>query len=99
LDGAPEAFTKVSDDTILVVTTRGVSRISSSGGSELLLRRDLGVLYPNSVATTPDGVIYIGAALFVIRLSPHAREYLEQWMLPDSCTHFEIQGLDCVCEK
>jgi hypothetical protein len=99
LDGAPEAFTKVSDDTILVVTTRGVSRIRSSGGSELLLRRELGLLSPNSVAATPEGVIYIGARLFVVRLSPHAAEYLEQWMLPDSCTHFEIQGLDCVCEK
>jgi hypothetical protein len=99
LDGAPEAFTKVSDEAMLVVTTRGVSRISSSGGSELLLRRDLGMLYPNSVAATPDGVIYIGARLFVIRLSPHAGEYLEQWMLPDSCSHFEIRGLDCVCDK
>jgi hypothetical protein len=99
LDGAPEAFTKVSDDLMLVVTTRGVSRVSSSGGSELLLRRDLGLLYPNSVAATPDGVIYVGARLFVVRLSPHDGDYLEQWMLPDSCTHFEIRGLDCVCQK
>jgi len=99
LDGAPQAFTKVSDDVMLVVTTRGVSRIRSSGGSELLLRRDLGLLYPNSVAATPDGVIYVGARLFVVRLSPHDGDYIEQWMLPDSCTHFEIQGLDCVCEK
>jgi hypothetical protein len=99
LDGAPQAFSKVSDDAMLVVTTRGVSRISSSGGSELLLRRDLGLLYPNSVAVTPDGVIYIGMRLFVVRLTPHAEEYLEQWMVPDSCTRFQIQGLDCVCEK
>jgi hypothetical protein len=56
-------------------------------------------LYPNSVAVTPDGVIYIGMRLFVVRLTPHAEEYLEQWMVPDSCTRFQIQGLDCVCEK
>jgi hypothetical protein len=99
LDGAPEAFTKVSDDVMLVVTTRGVSRISSRGGSELLLRRDLGLLYPNSVAVMPGGAIYIGMRLFVVRVTPHAEEYLEQWLVPDSCTHFEIQGLDCVCEK
>jgi hypothetical protein len=99
LDGAPQAFTKVADDVMLAVTTHGVSRISSSGASERLLHRDLGQLYPNSIAATPDGAIYIGMRLFVVRLAPHGEEYLEQWMVPDSCTRFQIQGLDCVCEK
>ena len=99
LDGAPQAFTKVSDDAMLVVTTRGVSRVSSSGRSEPLLHRDFSLLYPNSVAATPDGAIYVGMRLFVARLTPHAEEYLEQWMVPDSCTRFQIQGLDCACEK
>jgi hypothetical protein len=99
LDGAPQAFTKVSDNAMLVATTRGVSRISSSGGTNLLLRRDFGMLYPNSVAVAPDGMIYVGMRLFVVRLAPREGEYLEQWMLPDSCGHLEIKGLDCSCEK
>jgi hypothetical protein len=99
LDGAPQAFIKVSDDVMLVVTTQGISRISSSGAVEPLLHRDLGQLYPNSIAATPDGTVYIGMRLFVVRLAPNAEKYLEQWMVPDSCTHFKIQGLDCVCEK
>ncbi len=99
LDGAPQAFTKVSDDVTLVVTTQGVSRISSSGAIEPLLHRDLGQLYPNSIATTPDGTIYIGMRLFVVRLAPRTEEYLEQWLVPDSCTHFQVRGLNCVCEK
>lgn len=99
LNGAPQAFTKVSDDILLVVTTQGVSRISSSGASEPLLHRDLGQMYPNSIAATPDGTIYVGMRLFVVRLAHRAEGYLEQWMVPDSCTHFQIQDLDCVCEK
>jgi len=99
LDGAPFAFAKAADGSVLFVTTRGVSRISSAGGSDSLLSRDLGLLYPNSVAVTPDGVIYVGMRLFVVRLSPSDGKYVEQWMLPDTCAHFAIRGLDWVCEK
>lgn len=35
LDGAPQAFTKVSDNAMLVVTTRGVSHISSPVAASL----------------------------------------------------------------
>ena len=78
LAGAPQAFTETSDGSILVATTRGISRISSSGSTEDLLHRYLGMLYPNSIAAAPDDAIYVGMRFFVVRLTPHAGEYIDQ---------------------
>jgi hypothetical protein len=49
LDGAPEAVSKQSDDTALVITTQGISQIASSGVSKTLLHRRFSGLYPNSI--------------------------------------------------
>jgi hypothetical protein len=97
LDGAPETFTKVSADTVLVVTTQGISRINSFGVKKILLRRRFGDLYPNSVVSTPDGTIYAGMRLFVVRLVQQSGEYTEQWLVPDRCKNFKVRELDCVC--
>lgn len=99
LDGAPAALTKLSADTALVVTTQGVSRISSSGLSKTLLSRKFDALYPNSVVSTPDGTIYVGMRLFVVRLMQQSGEYTEEWLVPDGCRHFKVHDLDCVCTK
>lgn len=97
LDGAPQAVSKLSDDTALVITTQGISQISSSGVSKTLLRRGFGSLYPNSIVSTSDSAIYAGMRLFVIRLVPESGEYTEQWLVPDNCKHFRIRDLQCVC--
>ena len=102
LDGAPQAFTEISDGSELIVTTHGIWSVSSTGASAALLhryRRDLGMLYPNSVAAAPDGTIYVGMRLFVVRYTPHAGGYVEQWMVPGSCKKFHVRGFDCVCDK
>jgi hypothetical protein len=99
LDGAPGAFTKLSADTALVVTTHGISRISSSGLRKTLLRSDFSALYPNSVVSTTDGTIYVGMRLFVVRLLHQSGKYTAQWLVPDSCRHFKVRDLDCVCTK
>ena len=95
LDGAPEALTRISNDTALVVTTHGITEISSSGSAKTLLHADFGLLYPNSVVSTPDGTVYVGMRLFVVRFDPHAEHDAEQWFLPQSCERFETTG--CVC--
>jgi len=95
LDGAPEALTRISSDTALVVTTHGITEISSAGGAKTLLHTDFSLLYPNSVVSTPDGIVYVGMRLFVVRFDPHAEPHAEQWFLPRSCERFEATG--CVC--
>jgi hypothetical protein len=95
LEGAPEALTRISSDTALVVTTHGITEISSSGSTKTLLHADFSPLYPNSVVSTPDGTVYVGMRLFVVRFDPHAEHNAEQWFLPQSCESFETTG--CVC--
>jgi hypothetical protein len=99
LDGAPQAFTKLSADTALVVTTHGISRITATGASERLLSRSFGMLYPNSIVSAPDGTIYAGMRLFVVRLMLRSGGFTEQWLVPEHCEKFHVQGFDCVCTK
>ncbi|HSY93518.1 MAG TPA: hypothetical protein VK812_19310 [Candidatus Binatus sp.] len=99
LDGAPEAVSKLSDDTALVITTQGISQISSSGLTKTLLRRGFGGLYPNSIVPASDSAIYAGMRLFVVRLVPQSGEYTEQWLVPDDRKHFRVRDQQCVCKK
>jgi hypothetical protein len=95
LDGTPEALTRTSGDTVLVVTTHGITEISSFGGTRTLLHRDFRPLHPNSVVSMPDGTVYVGMHLFVLRFTPSAEHNAEQWFLPKSCEKFETTG--CIC--
>jgi len=99
LDGAPEAFSKLSSDTALVITTQSISQIASSGVSKTLLRRRFSGLYPNSIVSARDSAIYAGMRLFVVRFVQQSGEYTEQWLVPDNCMHFRVRDLDCVCTK
>jgi len=83
LDGAPNAFAKTSPDEALVVTTNGISRITSSGAYQTLTHSTFGHLYPNSilVPTSKPG------------------EYTEQWLVPDGCEQFHQEGHNCTCSK
>ena len=99
LDGAPEAFTKVSVDAVVVVTTHGVSRINADGSMQKVLSRNLGMLYPNSIGSTKDGAIYTGMRLFVVRLVPTSGQYKQEWLVPKGCAHFETRDYDCICLK
>jgi hypothetical protein len=101
LDGAPNAFAKTSPDEALVVTTHGISRITSSGAYQTLTHSTFGILYPNSIVATPEGTIYAGMRLFVVRLVPTSKpgEYTEQWLVPDGCEQFHREGFTCACSK
>jgi hypothetical protein len=99
LDGAPQAVTRVSSDVALVATTRGISQVSSAGDIKTLLHETFGPLYPNSVVSLPDGTIYTGMRLFVVRLVKQSGGYVEQWLVPENCKRFRVQGLDCKCSK
>lgn len=98
LDGAPQAFVAESPTTVLVTTTHGVSRVSSSGSVEVLAHAPLALLYPNSMVLTTDKAIYVGMRLFVVRFLPGASDYNQQWLVRSDCQHFEIQGQNCSCK-
>ena len=101
LEGAPQAFTKISPDEALVITTHGISRITSSGTHQTLTHSRFGILYPNSIVSTPEGTIYAGMRLFVVRLMPTSKpdDYTEQWLVPESCEQFHQERFTCSCSK
>jgi hypothetical protein len=99
LDGVPEAFTKLSDETVVVVTTHGVFRINSSGATDKLLSRNFGLLYPNSIASTKDGTVYVGMRLFVVRLVLRSGEYKEEWLTQKACAKFRTSDFQCMCSE
>jgi len=101
LDGAPETFTKISPDAALVVTTHGISRITSSGEHQTLTHSIFATLYPNSIVVTPDATIYVGMRLFVVRLVPTSKpgEYTEQWLVPEDCKQLRMEGYTCSCSS
>jgi hypothetical protein len=97
LGAAPRAFAVESQDSLLIVTTRGIVRVRSSGAVEQLLTTNYGLLYPNSMTVSPSGVVYIGMRHFITRLTPTGNGYKEEWFVPASCTRFETRDYDCVC--
>jgi hypothetical protein len=101
LDGSPQTYTKLSPDAALVATTHGISRITSAGDSQPLTHSKFALLYPNSIVATPEGTIYVGMRLFVVRLVPTSRpgEYTEQWLVPEGCERFHSEGFTCSCSK
>jgi len=99
LDGAPEAITPFSENSALVVTTHGITQVSSGGTTNRLLERSLGLPYPSSIVVTKDGAIYVGMRMFVVRLLPQSGLYTEQWLVRQGCNRFKPTQFDCVCKK
>ncbi len=98
LDGAPVASMRESEGSILVATPHGVSRVSAAGMVEVLSAEPFSRLYPNSVAITADGTVYVGMRMFVVRLLHTPKGYMQEWLVPDDCRRFAIQHFDCVCQ-
>jgi hypothetical protein len=97
LGGAPRAFATEASDSVLIVTTRGLVRLRTSGSVEQLLPTNYGLLYPNSMTLSPSGVIHVGMRHFITRLTPAGDGYQEEWFVPAGCARFRIRDYDCVC--
>jgi hypothetical protein len=101
LDGAPSAFTKLADGSVLFVTTQSLNAISTKPSKPAELNyfpKWRKMLYPNSIVALNDGTIFIGMRMFVLRLTPIPAGYNEDWLLPNSCRKFESRETDCVCK-
>lgn len=97
LGWAPFAFTQDSPDAVLVLTSDGFVRVHTSGRLETVYRIVYGILYPGSIAISPNGVIHAGMRHFVTRLTPSAGTYKDEWFVPANCAQFTQQKYDCVC--
>jgi len=97
LGAAPRAFAAESSDSLLVLTTRGLVRVGTSGTLAQLLPTNYGLLYPNSMTRSPSGVIHVGMRHFLTRLTPTGNSYREEWFVPLDCSKFRVRDYDCVC--
>ena len=97
LGWAPSAFVSESPDSVIVLTTGGISRVKTSGAVEQLYRTRYNLLYPNSMTLSSSGVIHVGMRHFITRLTPNENTYTEEWFVPADCTHFRKSSIECVC--
>ena len=93
LGAAPRAWVTDSD-SVLVLTHRGLHRVSASGEDDF---SGLTTKYETSLVKLPSGLIYIGMRFFVLCLIPEGRGYRELWLVPEDCQRFEIRDYQCVC--
>ena len=97
LGAAPRIFVVESPDSLLIMTTRGLVRVKSSGVVEQLLSTNYALLYPNSMTLSTSGVVHVGMRHFITRLTPTGNSYREEWFVPIGCLKFRIRDYDCVC--
>jgi hypothetical protein len=99
LDGEPSAYAKEPDGSILFVTTYGLCRITKAGELQRLtyFPKWTSQQYPNSMAISSDGTIFIAMRMFVLKLRANSGKYIEEWLLPNECRKFDLRQFDCVC--
>jgi hypothetical protein len=99
LDGEPSAPAMERDGSVLFVTTHGLWRITKSGELQRLTYFPIWMSsqYPDSMAITPDGTIFIAMRMFVLKLHASSSGYSQQWLLPNECQSFSLRQSDCVC--
>lgn len=97
LGSAPTAFAPESPDSLVVATYTRVVRVRASGGVEQLYATAQGehLPYPNSLTLSKAGVVHVGMRHFVLRLSPSASGYREEWFVPADCGKFRPGGPSC----
>jgi hypothetical protein len=90
------AATLTPDGYVLVVTRTSLVRVDLDGRTRVLHQGkwdaffDTGqqtssFFYPNSMAVTPNGDVFIGMRAVVVHLTPQARGYSEEWLVPSTC--------------
>jgi hypothetical protein len=85
LKHAPEVAVKRTDGSLLIATTDRLLKVVPSDKTVEVLHKDAfwGGLYPNSIAVTPGGTIYLGMRHGVAKLDKKGGEYKVVWLLPN----------------
>jgi hypothetical protein len=97
LGSQPDAYINESPDSLLIITTKALMRVTKSGTVRKLFETEYDWLGTTSIALSSKGAIYAGHRHFITRLTPVANGYEEQWFVPSDCTKFEIQDYECIC--
>jgi hypothetical protein len=102
LRGAPMAVTRVSDDTILVLTLDSLLAVALDPTKPT--RHALAgntvwrATYASSLVRDRAGVVYMGMRSAIGRLRPVAHGYQEDWLVPTHCRVRVLSGDDkCTC--
>lgn len=98
LGSEPAAFSIESPDSVLLLTTKGLFRVWSSGKFKKLKETHYTFLYPNSMVILPSGQLYVGMRHFITRLTPMNNGYMEEWFVPKDCVQFKLKDGRCICE-
>jgi len=88
LGAAPFAYTRLSDDTMVVVTSGTLLAVRPPKLVRLLHTDSAWrYTYPHSVVRDRAGVVYVGMRSAVARLVPQGTTFREDWLVPPDCPH------------
>jgi hypothetical protein len=97
LNECPYTFATETPNSVLVVTTKRLVRVLTTGKIEELLSTNYTHLYPNSMTLSKAGTIHVGMRHFVTRLTPMNGGYKEEWFVPVDCRQFTMREHNCLC--
>jgi len=102
LRGAPMAVTRVTGDTILVLTLDSLLAVAldptKPTRNALAGNPVWAATYASSLVRDRTGVVYIGMRSAIGRLRPVAHGYREDWLVPTHCRVRVLSGDDkCTC--
>ncbi|MEJ7848484.1 MAG: hypothetical protein WKF92_10390 [Pyrinomonadaceae bacterium] len=99
LKGQPQSFAVEGKDSLIIILNNRILRLNKHGEVKVLKEINFESLYPNSMAITSSGVIYVGMRLFVARFIPNEDSYMEEWLVPQDCQKFVARDMQCLCQK
>jgi hypothetical protein len=99
MHGAVEAFVRESPESMLVLSTTGLDRVTVCGDVLRIATTNYDVLYPTSIAIEPNGVVYIGMRQFITRFVPIGDGYREEWLTREDCPLLVRKKFECSCHR
>jgi hypothetical protein len=97
LGGASQTYAVESPDSMLVLATSGLLRVTACGDVSVVVPAHYDVLYPTSMVVDDAGIISIGMRHFTTRWIPSASGYREEWLVRIDCAHPQVKKFECVC--
>ncbi len=100
LSGVPRIVAIQKDGSVLVAADGGggtVYRVRTRPRLMVDRLHDLGDVVPHSILRGSDGAIYVGLRLFVVKLTPSAEGFSEEWFVPEECSRLELAETSCRC--
>ncbi len=97
LGGATETFAVDSPESMFVLTTGALYRVTACGDINEISRTNYDSLYPSSMAVAQNGVIYVGMRQFIARWIPTADSYRQEWLTKTDCTLMVRDKFECTC--